>query len=42
MTVITMSRNELTRLRVLIDIRPVAKVALTAGSRPRRMLEWRA
>jgi len=22
--------------------RPVAKVALTAGSRPRRMLEWRA
>jgi hypothetical protein len=24
------------------NIRPVAKVALTAGSRPRRMLEWRA
>ena len=25
-----------------IENRPVAKVALTAGSRPRRMLEWRA
>jgi Mn2+/Fe2+ NRAMP family transporter len=26
----------------VFNIRPVAKVALTAGSRPRRMLEWRA
>ncbi|MBV9480572.1 MAG: replication-relaxation family protein [Acidobacteria bacterium] len=34
--------NVETGRRALFFIRPVAKVALTAGSRPRRMLEWRA